>query len=503
GSIQFEFLGGNTLTSYPNTKYMKAKTVGTVTPGVYTVTITGQGSNGTPVHKRTVSLTVNTTVGPTICEDFSVTKFPPSSMFDEYTGTEYWSRNSVSAYGIGSGSAKFDFYNASVIPTVQSLTSNNFPNTAASSYLTFDEAYAPYTSLGPDTLVVQSSADFGATYSTLATLLGKADGTGELNTASGTTSEFTPSSKQWAPKIYSLPAGTNKIRLVAKSGYGNNLYVDNICVQVLPDASANTSCAIAEGFYRSTPVPNAIQDTIRLYLKRFDFPNITVDSAITVWSTSSGCFSYSFDKALSGNYYIVWKHRNSIETWTAVSYGYTRGASLPGLDIINDVSLVLGNNEKQIAPNPFYGMFGGDVIRDNVVNLNDVTAVTNDFITFETGYIQTDLTGDNITNLNDILIVYNNNVLFVARVAPAGATPEPPPSKNIDTKVKTFKNDAEKQKYESEKIASILAEKQKADEQIKLEQQIKLNNEKRARLLKRNPPSHMINSGREGKHGLE
>ncbi len=453
GSIEVEFLGGNTLSSYPDSKFMKVKTVGTVTPtGNYTITVTGQGSNGTPVHKRTVTLTVNTSVSAAPCDDFSGVKFPPASMFEEYSGTNYWLRSNVSAYGIGTGSAMFNFYNAGPgLPIVQSLVSNNFTAAAANTYLTFDEAYAPYSSpaFGPDTLLIEVSSNSGNSYTTIATLLGKYDGTGELNTAPPNASPFVPNNTQWRPKIYSLPVGTNKVRLKAKSGYGNNLYVDNLCVQVLATPVSNFLCDMPEGFYRPTPSPNVIQDTIRMYLKRTDYPNVTVDSSL-MYILNFGCEYAVFPRALNGSYYLVFKHRNSIETWTNAGIPtYVRGTTF-SYDLINNNIIVYGNNQALVDPGfGYFGNFGGDIDKNNFVDANDVLLVSNASNEFLTGYVQTDVTGDNIVELNDILLTYNNSTDFVQRQAPPGADfvadgPVPANSNNMISE-----NALSREKYEA------------------------------------------------------
>ncbi len=449
GSIQFEFLGGNTLSSYPDSKFLKVKTVGTVTPtGNYTVTITGQGSNGTPVHKRTVTLTVNTSVSAAPCDDFSGVKFPPASMYEEFSGTNYWSKSDVSAYGIGTGSAKFDFYSASA-GTVQSIVSNNFTNAVSNTYLTFDEAYAPFTSFGPDTLVVEASSNFGVSYTVLATLLGKTDGTGELNTAPANVSAFTPLNSQWRPKIYSLPAGTNKVRLKAKSGFGNNLYVDNLCVQVLsaPSNTASIGC-MPQGFYRPLPFPQTIQDTVRVYLHRTDFANVIVDSA-TSYLTTNAIAASPFTKALTGNYYIEVRHRNSIQTWSKNGGEvYNRGSDLI-FNFVSPANQAYNNNQYLIDPAPYYGMFGGDIDQNGFVDLNDLTLVYNDASSFVTGYVVTDVTGNNITDLNDILLTYNNSSNFVTVQKPAEAEPEPILTDDAEFTKTNFENDALRQKFES------------------------------------------------------
>ncbi len=58
GAITVQFPNGNTLSSFPGIVPMSIKTSGSVTVGIYTITISGVGSNGTPVHKRTVTLNV-------------------------------------------------------------------------------------------------------------------------------------------------------------------------------------------------------------------------------------------------------------------------------------------------------------------------------------------------------------------------------------------------------------------------------------------------------------
>jgi hypothetical protein len=58
--FEFSWLNGrDSLTSYPDSLILKIKTNG-VTAGTYTITVTGSGPNGTPVHRRTISVDVNT-----------------------------------------------------------------------------------------------------------------------------------------------------------------------------------------------------------------------------------------------------------------------------------------------------------------------------------------------------------------------------------------------------------------------------------------------------------
>ncbi len=74
GTLTFTFLNKannnllDSLTSYPDSLRLRIKATGGVTSGVYTVNVIGKGPNGTPVHLRTISLTV-TPVGLTSNEN--------------------------------------------------------------------------------------------------------------------------------------------------------------------------------------------------------------------------------------------------------------------------------------------------------------------------------------------------------------------------------------------------------------------------------------------------
>ncbi len=58
GTITLDFPGGNTISSFPGSVQLRVQTSGNVTVGAYTITIQGEGLNGTPVHRRTVDVDV-------------------------------------------------------------------------------------------------------------------------------------------------------------------------------------------------------------------------------------------------------------------------------------------------------------------------------------------------------------------------------------------------------------------------------------------------------------
>jgi len=162
-------------------------------------------------------------------QDFEAATFPPEC-WSLVAGSGNWNRQTgVSGYGIGSASARANFYNISgTVPF--DLITIGFDTPLA--ILSFDHAYRTYIT-EVDQLFILYSTDNGLTYSLLVQLDGGVSG--PLVTAPPSTTQFnTPAANQWATKSYLLPAGTNKLKFQAKSAYGNNLFIDNIKVDLLP-----------------------------------------------------------------------------------------------------------------------------------------------------------------------------------------------------------------------------------------------------------------------------
>jgi hypothetical protein len=349
-----------------------------------------------------------------LCEGFYSPTFPPSDWSTEFTGTNYWTRNNVSSYGTGSGSAKFDFWLATS-GTAQSLVTLTFANSSAGDSLKFDHAYAPYTNGTTDSLEIQSSTNGGTNYSTLVRLWGN-NSNGTLNTSTQLGSAFTPSSAQWATKKYSLPAGTNKIKFRARSGYGNNLYLDSICIVNSAAAVASNIKFIQEGFYNSSSSMLNMKDSVRAFLRNTVSPYNILDSGKALLDSVSFTAQILFPNAATGTYYIQLKHRNSLETWSkSGGESFTRGVIF-NYDFTTSQGQAYGGN--MILNGSKYCIYSGDINSDGIIELTDVIATGNDANNFVTGYAVSDLTGNNITDLDDLLIAFNNSAAFVSVVKP-------------------------------------------------------------------------------------
>ncbi|MCE3229674.1 MAG: hypothetical protein K0S32_4225 [Bacteroidetes bacterium] len=166
--------------------------------------------------------------GGQVIQPFTTTTFPPNDwmMINPNGGTATWSRSSTVGNG-GAGSAKYDFYNNSNVGDNDDLFITPMDlTTSATPMLTFDYAYAQYSSEN-DKLDVLVSTDCGQNWTNVWTKQGSG-----LATAPATTGNFVPSAAQWTNAAVSLASVANQAQVLVKfkatSDYGNNLYVDNV-----------------------------------------------------------------------------------------------------------------------------------------------------------------------------------------------------------------------------------------------------------------------------------
>ncbi len=167
-----------------------------------------------------------------------------------------------------------------------------------------------------------------------------------------------------------------------------------------------------QGFY--DPLANKmINDSARIYLRNVSPPYALVDSALGVLD-ANGIGNLAFQNAVNSvPYFIVIRHRNSLETWSAVGYSFTAGQL--NYDFTTSASQAFGNNMKEVDSSPVrFGIFSADVTQDGLVNVNDIILIYNNASSFANGYVVTDVTGDNVTNLTDILVAYDNSNSFVS-----------------------------------------------------------------------------------------
>ena len=194
-------------------------------------------------------------------QNFASVEFPPLLWDLEFTGVQYWLREDYSGYGIGTGTSRFNYWNAQVGVT-QSMITNLFEASSIGDTLKFDHAYATWSDQD-DSLIIEVSTNSGVSYSLLIGLVGGVSG--PLVTAPPTTEFFIPTASQWATKKFALPVGVNKIRFKAVSAFGNNFYMDNVVkVSGLTGISTNLSEGIPNTYSLNQNYPNPFNPSTKI-----------------------------------------------------------------------------------------------------------------------------------------------------------------------------------------------------------------------------------------------
>jgi len=218
----------------------------------------------------------------------------------------------------------------------------------------------------------------------------------------------------WIPFSAGLAPYTNVLSITTLGSY---LYIGTngkgVWKQFLPGILTLNVKALIQGFYDPL-ADKMVSDTIRIYLRNSSSPYTKIDSARSVIDTN-GIGSFIFSNAVNSvPYYIVIKHRNGLETWSATGNSFTSGNL--SYDFTLSSSQAYGNN--QILRGTKYCIFNGDVNQDGTIDGSDASTIDNDAFNFATGYLVTDLNGDEIIDGSDAVIADYNVNNFVGVVRP-------------------------------------------------------------------------------------
>ncbi len=166
-----------------------------------------------------------------------------------------------------------------------------------------------------------------------------------------------------------------------------------------------------EGFYNGS---SQVQDTITVLLANSPSPHALVDSN-KAFLSPNGTDTVSFTHVTNGSYYIVVRHRNHLETWSATTQLFTT-SSFVNYDFTTGSNKAYGNNMKQVGS--VWVLYAGDINQDGAIDINGADA---DYTIYKSqfgmaGYIPSDLNGDNYVDGYDALILYAN--FFKSKITP-------------------------------------------------------------------------------------
>ena len=160
--------------------------------------------------------------------------------------------------------------------------------------------------------------------------------------------------------------------------------------------------------------PGAVADYITVQLANSFQPYSRVFSTSAALDTNGLC-QLMIPGNLTGSYYLVVKHRNSLETWSSSRVSFSSPSSLT-YDFSSDQAHSFGNNSKLVG-NRFV-LFSGDVNQDGSIDSADMSPIDNDAMNYISGYTAADINGDGSIDSADMTSIDNNVANYVTLITP-------------------------------------------------------------------------------------
>ncbi|MBK7173702.1 MAG: dockerin type I repeat-containing protein [Bacteroidales bacterium] len=145
-----------------------------------------------------------------------------------------------------------------------------------------------------------------------------------------------------------------------------------------------------------------------------DYPTLIYSSGPVNLSTN-GQIATTIPLNFGGSYYLSIRHRNSIETVSAIPVSFS-GSSIT-YNFTDQSNKAYGNNLKQ-ANDGSYLLYAGDVNQDGLIDADDMILMDNEAASFSEGYLVTDLNGDGVVNITDIDYADSNASSFISARKP-------------------------------------------------------------------------------------
>jgi hypothetical protein len=175
--------------------------------------------------------------------------------------------------------------------------------------------------------------------------------------------------------------------------------------------------AVMQGFYNAGGYLNS-QDTIRILLANITSPYAVVDSADAILDSLTYLATGTFSAAANGTYYVIVKHRSSVETWSAEGVAYTSSGTV-SYDFTSAASQAYGGNEVEVTSGVF-ALYSGDCNQDGYVDPLDLSLVDQDSYNYVAGVaLATDVNGDLYVDPLDLSVVDQNSYNYVGIQRPS------------------------------------------------------------------------------------
>ncbi len=145
-------------------------------------------------------------------------------------------------------------------------------------------------------------------------------------------------------------------------------------------------------------------DTVTLELR--DAITKSLFATTTATLQTNGIATATFNSAINGSYYLVIKHRNALQTWSANPISVT--SSTPMYDFTNVATKAFDSNMVLLEPG-IWAFYSGDINQDEVIDATDLVDISNDLDSSAFGFLTTDLNGDGSVDNSDLPYPSNNS----------------------------------------------------------------------------------------------
>ena len=238
---------------------------------------------------------------------------------------------------------------------------------------------------------------------------------------------YTSISSGNASSLLNLNVGINTIdiRLTGTDGQTIKTYTITVTRSAAPTISINLT-AYLEGLYlgagemtaspynSDNSLSSAVADTIilELHSNSGNFDSVYAwKGAISIYGLANAVFPGA---AFGNSYFIVLKHRNSIETWSASAF--TMG-STNTYNFSSSASNSYGGNMVNLGSGVF-GIYSGDINQDGSIDFLDYPDLDQSSINGDLGYLSSDINGDASVDFLDYPIIDQNSINGIFTLRP-------------------------------------------------------------------------------------
>jgi len=421
-------------------------------------------SFGSPVSGTTYTAGSSIPGGGTVIYAGSSTSFSHTSLNPATTYYyKLWSVTPLNAYSYGVSQSATTLCNAATLPLTENFNSEVLPS-CWNTQFTGNGSVSNW-SLAQSTNAGGSPFEIKSTYQSvnpgmtrLITAPINTTGISQLNLsfkhyvdgyATGTTFRIQSSTDgiNWTNEAWSLASSSGNVGpAVVNTTVMNNLnalatyisftvegdlyqydywYIDNVSITGVSSTKTVNLTLFLEGLFNGVTMnksgngtgnqfPGNTADQVTVELRQSTPPYSLVGSAFTVNLSTSGAATLQFPGTYSGSYYIVVKHRNSIETWSASPVSFA--SPVINYNFSTAATSAFGNNLKLLSGK--YVIYAGDANQDGLIDSSDMVMVDNGVINFENGYIPYDINGDGLIDSSDMIYIDNNSMGFVSKITP-------------------------------------------------------------------------------------